>query len=50
MSFNIDNFSTMILTPIIIILGLFGNLFGPIVISKKKLKKEYKEKKMLEIA
>ncbi len=39
MTFNIDNFSTMILTPIIIILGLFGNLFGPIVISKKKLKK-----------
>jgi hypothetical protein len=39
MSFNIDNFSTMILTPIIIILGLFGNLFGLIVISKKKLKK-----------
>jgi hypothetical protein len=39
MPFNLDTFSANILAPIIIILGQFGNLFGLIVISRKKLKK-----------
>ena len=39
MLFDLNTFSTDYLAPAIIILGLFGNLFGLIVISKKKLKK-----------
>jgi len=39
MFFNLDTFSAIIFAPILIIFGLFGNLFGLIVISKKKLKK-----------
>ena len=39
MLFNLDTFSANILAPIIIVLGQFGNLFGLIVISRKKLKK-----------
>ena len=39
MNFNLDTFSSLYFAPAIIILGLFGNLFGLIVISKKKLVK-----------
>ena len=39
MLFNLDTFSANILAPIIIVLGQFGNLFGLLVMSKKKLKK-----------
>ena len=39
MEFNLNFFSSTYLGPAIIILGLFGNLFGLIVISKKKLVK-----------
>jgi len=39
MNFNLNTFSSSYLAPAIIILGLFGNLFGLIVISKKKLVK-----------
>jgi hypothetical protein len=39
MEFNLNIFSSTYLAPAIIILGLFGNLFGLIVISKKKLAK-----------
>jgi hypothetical protein len=39
MEFNLNTFSSTYLAPVIIILGLFGNLFGLIVISKKKLAK-----------
>jgi hypothetical protein len=39
MNFNLDTFSSSYFAPAIIILGLFGNLFGLIVISKKKLVK-----------
>ncbi len=39
MIFNLDTFSSKYFAPTIIILGLFGNLFGLIVISKKKLAK-----------
>jgi hypothetical protein len=39
MNFNLNTFSSTYLAPAIIILGLFGNLFGLIVISKKKLVK-----------
>ena len=39
MNFNLNTFSSQYLGPAIIILGLFGNLFGLIIISKKKLVK-----------
>jgi hypothetical protein len=39
MEFDLNVFSATYLAPAIIILGLFGNLFGLIVISKKKLAK-----------
>jgi hypothetical protein len=39
MIFNLETFSSTYFAPTIIILGLFGNLFGLIVISKKKLAK-----------
>jgi hypothetical protein len=39
MIFNLDTFSSSYFAPAIIILGIFGNLFGLIVISKKKLVK-----------
>jgi len=39
MNFNLDTFSSSYFAPAIIILGIFGNLFGLIVISKKKLVK-----------
>jgi len=39
MNFNLNTFSSTYLAPAIIIFGLFGNLFGLIVISKKKLVK-----------
>jgi len=39
MNFNLETFSSSYFAPAIIILGIFGNLFGLIVISKKKLVK-----------
>jgi len=39
MLFNLEKFSTTYFAPILIIFGLFGNLFGLIVVSKKKLAK-----------
>jgi hypothetical protein len=39
MFLDLDTFSANILAPIMIIFGQFGNLFGLIVMSKKKLKK-----------
>ena len=47
MLFDLNTFSTDYLAPAIIILGLFGNLFGLIVISKKKLKKPVQAKKAI---
>ena len=37
MEFNLDTFSSDYFAPALIILGLIGNLFGLIVIIKKKL-------------
>jgi hypothetical protein len=39
MEFNLNTFSSTYLAPALILLGLFGNLIGLIVISKKKLAK-----------
>jgi hypothetical protein len=39
MLFNLEKFSTTYFAPVLIIFGLFGNLFGLIVVSKKKLVK-----------
>jgi len=39
MVFTLDTFSANIFAPVLTIFGLFGNLFGLIVISKKKLHK-----------